>query len=111
MINRGPRRARPDDLRGSGGPGQSSGLPRNGARQSPVTPLFSSSPAELSLPCPVLEQAGLSIEESDPPCPAAFEGAQPLVFLPRPAHQVGIDASQKAPTDRTGRSSSSSPPR
>jgi hypothetical protein len=43
------------------------GLPRNGTRQSPFTPLFSSSPVESARPVPVGEQLRLSIDEPEPP--------------------------------------------
>jgi hypothetical protein len=70
------------------------GLPRNGAWQSPATPLFSSQfgDRERAHPSPVREQRGIVPYDSEPPRVKPAKAAQPLVLLAGPTHQVGVDA-------------------
>src|SRR4051812_33581875 len=44
---------------------------------------------------PMREETGLAVLESGPPAHEALMGAQPSVFLPGPAPQVGVDAPQE----------------
>ena len=70
------------------------GLPRNGAWQSPATPLFSSQfgDRERAHPSPVREQRGVMPYDPEPPRMKPAKAAQPLVLLSGPTHQVGVDA-------------------
>ena len=70
------------------------GLPRNGAWQSPATPLFSSQfgDRQRAHPSPVREQRGLVPYDPEPPRVKPAKAAQPLVLLSGPTHQVGVDA-------------------
>src|ERR1035441_8199674 len=90
-VSRTPRPLVPLSV---GSPGGISPPGSHGSEREPLGSLRSShlKPLESARPLPVREHGPVPGEQVVPPSFRALERAQPPVFLPRPAHQVALDA-------------------